>query len=99
MKLSPSTRSWTWIGAVALVLTVAVMARRTAGGAKAQPEELRDAVASPASPIGARPMFSAGAFSRVPARPVESLISARLNRLADALDAKAASLRSAHPAP
>jgi hypothetical protein len=93
MRLSLSTRAWTWIGAVALVLTAGLMLRRTSGAAPAAPEELRDAVASPAPLAGPRAMPRSGAFS-VPPRPRPAL-SRRLSRLADALDAKAASLRAA----
>jgi hypothetical protein len=93
MKLSLSNRSWTWIGAVALVLTVGILARHDSGRAKIESEELRDAVASPV-PVGARPTASAGAFARVALPPRKPALSERLNRFADALDAKAESLRS-----
>lgn len=93
MRLSFSTRAWTWIGAVALVLTGGVMLHRSSAAAAASPEELRDAVASPAPLAGPRLMPRGGAFAPVPPRPRPAL-SRRLSRLADALDAKAASLHA-----
>lgn len=92
MKDLRSVRTGTWVGILTLALTVGVMARRALVAAPtAPPEELRDAVASPAPLVPARP--GAYAFAVRPApRP---LVSRRLDRLADALDAKAASLRAA----
>ncbi|HEX4048902.1 MAG TPA: hypothetical protein VH309_13745 [Elusimicrobiota bacterium] len=94
MKLRGSNRAWTALGFAALVLTAGAMARRRAVAAAKAPEELRDAVASPALAAGAlRPPW---AFAVRPERPVERpLLSERLARLADALDARAARLRRA----
>ena len=92
MPISRSKRAWAWIGLAALVMTAGVMARRSFVGARAGPDELRDAVASPALPAGALRTFSA--FSVRPARRMEKpVLSSRLTRFADALDAQAARLR------
>jgi hypothetical protein len=89
-----SVRTGTWLGILALALTVGVMARRATVRFSAANEDLRDAVASPAPlpAMPAAPRPGAYAFNERPApRP---LIARRLDRLADALDAKAASLRA-----
>lgn len=86
-----SRRAWTGLGLAALALTAGALARRALSPASA-PEELRDAVASPSLAAGAlRPNW---AFSIRPAPPAERpILSQRLARFADALDAKAALLR------
>ena len=48
MKDIGSVRTGTWLGILALVLTVGVMARRATVTFSAADEDLRDAVASPA---------------------------------------------------
>jgi hypothetical protein len=93
MKPSLGVRACAWSGAAALILTVGFMARRTTGDARvAAPEELRDAVASPAPAMGARLVPSAGVPARFALR-AKNTVSARLSRFADAADAKAASMR------
>jgi hypothetical protein len=95
MKHSFSARTWTWLGAVALVLTVGFIARRPAVPAGGDGEQLRDAVASPAPVPGALTMARPGSVAFEPPPSKRTLMARRLHRLADAFDAKAASLRAA----
>ena len=74
-------RAWTLIGAAALALTAGVMMRRAARAPVAA-EELRDAVASPATPVAAK---DAGWFATPSSRRAEaeeSLLSSRRSRAA-----------------
>lgn len=78
-------------------MVAGALARRSFAPAAAAPEELRDAVAAPFLAAGApRPSW---AFAVRPAagRVEKPVMSARLNRLADALDARVARLRRSAP--
>jgi len=95
MRLSLSSRTWTWLGAAALVLTVGVFVGRGTAPARGGGEELRDAVASPMPVPGALALVRPGAFAFDPPPSRMPLLARRLRRLADAFDVKAASLRAA----
>lgn len=95
MKELRAVRRGTWVGVLTLALTAGVMARRAFVAAPtAPPEELRDAVASPA-PLVPLPAARPGAYAFKVRPAPRPLASRRLDRLADALDARAASLRAA----
>jgi len=97
MPQNRSTRAWTLVGAVALALTVGVLARR----APAVPEDMHDAVAAPpVTPAmlgGARVLQpSAGYFASPAGRRAEAeraLMSSRLTKVSKAAKARAAMLR------
>jgi len=93
-------RAWTLIGAAALALTVGVMASRTAKAPMIASEELRDAVASPASPalLGAARVAqpTQSYFARPSMRRAEAeraLLSSRRPKPSKATAARAAKLR------
>lgn len=99
MSKAKTARAWTLTGAVALALTVGVFARR-GRAVQGPPEEMRDAVMAPVSPMmagGARVIqpspgyFASPAFRRAEAE--KALLSSRLTHVARAADARAAALR------
>ena len=98
MSNHQSAKAWTLIGAVALALTVGVLSRR---GAVAPPEDMRDAVASPATPpallVGGRVVQpNAGVFASPAGRRAEAeraLVSSRMMKVSRAAHARAAKLR------
>ena len=82
MEHDRSTRAWTLIGAALLALTVGAMTRRAATARAGVPEDLRDAVASPAARVAGR---DAGWFATPSSRRAEAektLLSSRRNRAA-----------------
>jgi hypothetical protein len=92
MKSPKSVRAGALCAVAAMILTFGVTARRAVVGERnAAPEELRDAVASPAIPAGARSV-PLGYFAR-PGLAKRPVVAVRLDRYADALDAQAAALR------
>lgn len=95
-SVSRGGRAWTLIGAVALTLSVGVMARHSVRRA---PEELRDAVAAPvvpALPGGVRVAQPSAYFASPAERRAEAeraLLSSRLTKVSRAMKAHAAKLR------
>ena len=95
-------RAWILIGAMLLVLTVGVWARR--GPARGVPEDLRDAVAVPVSPAllgGARVIQpNAGYFASPAGRRAEAeraLISTRRTKISRTTRARATKRREDIP--
>jgi hypothetical protein len=94
MKTFLTVRAGATCAVAALIMTVGVMAGRVViGEEKAAPEVLHDAVASPAIPGGAVRSVPLGYFAR-PGLAKRPVVAVRLDRFADALDARAAALRA-----
>jgi hypothetical protein len=100
MEILRAGRAWTLIGAAVLALGVGAMARRSADAPKAAPEEMRDAVAAPISPVmlgaarAAQP--NTGYFDGPSGRRAEAenaLLSSRMTKVSKAMHARAAKLR------
>lgn len=103
MDKNRSGRTWTLIGAAVLALTVGTMARRSAVVPASAPEDMRDAVASPAVPVSPAMLGGArvaqpqtGYFASPAGRRAEAeraLMSSRMTKVSKAMRARAAKLR------
>ena len=100
MESARGGRAWTLIGAAVLALSVGARARRSADAPKAAPDEMRDSVAAPISPVllgaarAAQP--NTGYFAGPSERRAEaerSLLSSRMTKVSKAMHARAAKLR------
>lgn len=104
MKNARSGRTWTLVGAVALALTVGVMARRSVNSPKIAEEPMRDAVAAPVAPPVSPAMLGgarviqpdAGYFASPAGRRAEAekaLLASRMMKVSKAMRERAAQLR------
>lgn len=100
MSNFPSVKAFTVVGAVALALSVGLLARRTVKSPPPAAEDLRDAVAAPISPAllgavrAAQP--NTGYFASPAGRRAEAeraLMSSRLTKVSAAMQARASKLR------
>jgi hypothetical protein len=101
MDQTRSRRTWTFVGAAVLALSVGVMIRRTSQTPMGPPEEMRDAVAaapiSPAMLGGARVIQpNTGYFASPAGRRAEAeraMLSSRMTKVSKAMQNRAAQLR------